>query len=350
MPWPMRFGPAPRITTRGPARRRRPRSPARRSSSGTGVRAGNSPAHVSTVLKTGRDAERVAVAAHRRLGRDRERPRAGRRTARAASRGAARARRSSVESGRPRNAGGLLDDLGDLVDEPRVDAGSRRPPRRRSWPASQRPLHQVQPALGRRPPSAASSSCRGLRRRSSEPAAEVEPGLLDPPPRLAERLLERAADRHHLADGLHRGREARIGLGELLEGEPRHLHDDVVERRLERGRRLARDVVRDLVEPVADGEQRGDLRDREPGGLRGERARARHARVHLDQHLSPGRRIDGELHVRAARLDPDHAQHLQRRVAHPLVLAVGERLLRRHGDRVARCARPSGRRSRSSTR
>ena len=55
--------------------------------------------------------------------------------------------------------------------------------------------------------------------------------------RLLQRLLERAADRHHLADGLHLRGEPVVGLLELLEGEPRHLGDDVVDRRLERRRR-----------------------------------------------------------------------------------------------------------------
>ena len=64
-----------------------------------------------------------------------------------------------------------------------------------------------------------------------------------------------------------------------------------------------RDVVGDLVEPVADREPRGDLGDREPGRLRGQRARARHARVHLDDHDLVGGRVDRELHVRAAGLD-----------------------------------------------
>ena len=39
---------------------------------------------------------------------------------------------------------------------------------------------------------------------------------------------------------LHRGGEQRLGAGELLEGEARHLGDDVVDRRLERGRRRRR--------------------------------------------------------------------------------------------------------------
>ena len=53
---------------------------------------------------------------------------------------------------------------------------------------------------------------------------------------LHERFLEGAADRHRLADRLHLGRERAIGLRELLEVPARNLDDDVVDRRLERGR------------------------------------------------------------------------------------------------------------------
>ena len=96
--------------------------------------------------------------------------------------------------------------------------------------------------------------------------------------RLDERLLERAADRHRLADRLHVGRQLAVGARELLEREPRPLDHHVVDRRLEAGRRALGDVVVDLLERVADGQARGDLGDREAGGLGGERARLRDTR------------------------------------------------------------------------
>ena len=58
--------------------------------------------------------------------------------------------------------------------------------------------------------------------------------------RLLQRFGEAAADRHRLADRFHRGGEQRLGAGEFLEGEARHLGDDVIDRRLERGRRRRR--------------------------------------------------------------------------------------------------------------
>src|SRR6185503_16429314 len=97
------------------------------------------------------------------------------------------------------------------------------------------------------------------------------------------------------------------------EGEARNLGDDIVDSRLERGRRRAAgDVVGDLVERVADRKLGCDLGDREAGRLRGERRGTRYARVHLDDDETAIFRIDGELHVRAAGLDADLAQHRDR--------------------------------------
>ena len=98
---------------------------------------------------------------------------------------------------------------------------------------------------------------------------------------------------------------------------------------------LQRDVVADLVQPVADGELGGDLGDGEAGGLGGQRRTARDARVHLDDHHAPVGRVDGELHVAAAGIDADLAQAAQGAVAHHLVFAVGEGLRGRHGDGIA---------------
>ena len=162
-----------------------------------------------------------------------------------------------------------------------------------------------------------------------------EPGL-EAAQRLLQRLGEGAADRHDFADRLHRGGQDRLGPGKLLEGEARYLGDDIVDGRLERGRcRAAGDVVVELVEGVADGELGGDLRDRKAGRLRGERRGARDARVHLDHHQAPVGRVDGELHVRPAGLDPDLAQDRDGRVAHQLQFLVGQRQGRGDGDRIA---------------
>ncbi len=154
--------------------------------------------------------------------------------------------------------------------------------------------------------------------------------------RLEERLGERAADPHRLPHGLHLRAQPRVGAGELVEGEARELHDDVVERRLEARGRRSRQVVRDLVERVADGELGRDLGDRIAGRLRRERGAAGDARVHLDHADVAGLALAGELDVRAAGLDADRPDDRGRGVAELLVGLVGERHLRRDRDRVAR--------------
>ncbi len=71
------------------------------------------------------------------------------------------------------------------------------------------------------------------------------------------------------------------------------------------------------------------------GRLGRERRRPRHARIHLDDEHFAVARIHGELDVAAARVDADLANDRDGRVAHHLILAIGERHRRRDGDRVA---------------
>ena len=75
----------------------------------------------------------------------------------------------------------------------------------------------------------------------------VDAGL-QPAQRFLQRFLECAADRHHLADRFHLRGQPVVGLREFLEGEARHLGDDIIDGRLERRRRRsARDVVLQFV-------------------------------------------------------------------------------------------------------
>jgi len=61
--------------------------------------------------------------------------------------------------------------------------------------------------------------------------------------RLLQGLLEGASDRHRFADRFHLRAQHVTRGRELLEREARNLGDDVVDRRLEARRGLARDVV-----------------------------------------------------------------------------------------------------------
>ena len=151
-----------------------------------------------------------------------------------------------------------------------------------------------------------------------------------------QRLLEGAANRHDLADRLHLRRQRVIGLRKFFEGETWHFGDNVVDRRLERGGRLATgDVIRQLIQRVADRQLGGNLGDRKTGGLGGQRRRTRDARIHLDDDHPTVLRVDRELNVRTAGIDADFAQHGDRGVTQDLVFLVGQRLGRGNGDRVA---------------
>ena len=84
-----------------------------------------------------------------------------------------------------------------------------------------------------------------------------------------ERLLECAPDGHGFADTLHLGGKRGVSFGEFLKGEAWDLGDDVVDRRLEARHGLARDVVWQFVESVANRQLGRDFRDRETGRLGG---------------------------------------------------------------------------------
>ncbi len=160
--------------------------------------------------------------------------------------------------------------------------------------------------------------------------------FLQAPQGLLQGFLEAAAQGHHLPHALHLGAEHRLRLGELLEGEAGHLHHHIVEHRLEGGLGAARDGVGQLPEPVAQGQLGGHPGDGEARGLAGQGGAAAHAGVHLHHHQPPALRVEGELHVAAARLHPHAPQDRLGGLAHALVFGVRQREGRGHGDAVAR--------------
>ena len=226
----------------------------------------------------------------------------------------------------------FVDDRFDLAEEPRVETGDPRD--LLDGEILAKGLRDLEDAIG----------CPLGERGGDDLAADafefgdavepVEPGF-EPAQRLLHRFGEAASDRHDLADRFHRGRQLVFRSLELLEREARDLGDDIVDSRFETGRGGAGDLVLDFVERVTHRQLRGDACDREAGGLRCQRGRPRHARVHLDHDQSTVGGIDRELDVRTAGFDTDLAQHLDAGGAHDLVFLVGQRQRGRDGDAVA---------------
>ena len=352
MPWPMRLGPPPRMTTL-------------RCGGGAGLALGVAAVldlvgrvHVGGLrlelgaagvdaLEDGADAEALALGADRGLGAGGEGGEAG------VGEAELFRRRSACGSrGRPvgAQAGLLVDDLADAGEEPGVVAGDGV-----DLVVGEAVAHGLggeAEAVGGLGGEGVDDGGLGVGAVGAGDVDLVEAGEagLERAEGLLHALVEGAADGHGLADGLHRGGEEGLGAGELLEGEAGDLGDDVVDGRLEGGGGDLGDVVVELVEGVADGELGGDLGDGEAGGLGGQGGGAGDAGVHLDDDEAAGLGVDGELDVGAAGLDADLAQHRDRGVAHHLVFLVGQRQRRGDGDASRRCARPSGRCSRSSRR
>ena len=109
---------------------------------------------------------------------------------------------------------------------------------------------------------------------------QVEETRLERAHRLEQARLESTPDAHDLAGRLHLRGQRIVRVSEFVEGEPRHLGDDIVQRWLERCRRVGKG---DLVERHADADLRGDTRDRVTARLGRQRRGTRDARIHLDQ-------------------------------------------------------------------
>src|SRR5258708_6223794 len=206
----------------------------------------------------------------------------------------------AVERGRPGlgdEIEAFLGDLGDLIEEPWVDARDLSQTIDRDAPAQGR--FELEGAVRRRDGGAANELVvvEVIEADLGRIAVEPEPSVLEGPERLLQTLRERATDGHRLADRLH-PRAQYVSLArELLEGPARHFGDDVVDRRFEARRRRPGDVVDDLVKAVPDGQPRRDLGDREAGRLRRQGRAPADARVHLDDDHLASLRGDAELDV-----------------------------------------------------
>ena len=154
------------------------------------------------------------------------------------------------------------------------------------------------------------------------------------PDSLEQGHLEAGGDGHHLACGLHLRAQGPAGIGELVEGPLGHLHHDIVQGGLEAGTGLARDVVFNLVQGVAQSDLGGDLGDGVAGGLGGQGRGPADPGIHFDDRVLKALRVQCQLHV-AATHDPQVGDDVQRRLAEHLELLVRQGLGGGHHDGVA---------------
>ena len=152
---------------------------------------------------------------------------------------------------------------------------------------------------------------------------------------LLQRLLERAANGHHLADRFHLRSQLPVNAGELLKRPAGDLDHHIVDGRFERRHRLLRDVISEFIQPIADRQLCRQFCDWESGRLGCQRAGTGDARVHFNHHYPPRIRIDCKLNVAAAGLHTHRPHHQPGLVPQALVLFVGQGLRRGDGDAVA---------------
>ena len=119
---------------------------------------------------------------------------------------------------------------------------------------------------------------------------------------LEQGFLQIGADAHDLAGGHHLGTQNVDGGGELVEGEPGQLGDDVVQLRLKGGVGVGNF---DVLQRHAHGDFRGDPGNGVAGGLGGQRGGTGDPGIDLNEIVSGGIGVKGKLDVAAA-------LHLQR--------------------------------------
>ena len=166
-------------------------------------------------------------------------------------------------------------------------------------------------------------------------AVESKPALLKRTQTFLQRLRERAADCHDLADRLHLGSKDTARAGKLFERPAWNLRYDIVNGGFERCRCHLGDVVRNFIEGVPNGESRRDLGDWETRGFRCQRRGSRNARIHFDNDHVAVLGIHRELNVGATRFDADSTHDSKCSVTHELVFEIGKRLCRSDSDGVA---------------
>ena len=155
------------------------------------------------------------------------------------------------------------------------------------------------------------------------------------PHRLHDCHFKARAYCHYFAGSLHSRAEISLGIEEFIEGPLGKLNYDVVERRLEAGKRLARDVVSDFVEGVAERNLCGNLCYGVARSLGSERRRTRNTGINLYYRILERVGMKRKLTVTAA-LYSEFGYDVERCRSEHLIFLVGERYRRRYDYGVAR--------------
>ena len=152
------------------------------------------------------------------------------------------------------------------------------------------------------------------------------------PDSFQQSFLEGPADTHDLARGFHLRIQLSGSFGKLIEGEARHLADDIIQSRFER-----RIAVRQFyfVQSQAASYLCRNARYRIAAGFRSQSAAAGNSGIDFYDVITEAERIQCELHVATA-LDTQSANDFQRGASKHLVFLIGQRLAGRDDYRIAR--------------
>ena len=148
-------------------------------------------------------------------------------------------------------------------------------------------------------------------------------------------LFEAAADGHDLADGLHLRADFLGHAAELLEVPARDLDHQVIEGRLEAGRRPFGDGIEQAGQAVPQTQLGGDKGQRISGGLGGQGRAAGKPGVDLDDAVVAVLGMEGVLDIAFAD-DAQVADGLEGDLPQHVVFGVGQRLGRGDDDALAR--------------
>ena len=159
--------------------------------------------------------------------------------------------------------------------------------------------------------------------------------LLQRADRLHERSFKIIADAHDLSGRLHLSRQRPLGADELVKRQTRKLYDYIVQHRLKACVSFLRNCILNLIQCIAKGDLCRHLGDRVSCRLGRQSGRTADTRIHLDDTVFKGIRIQRVLHVTSAG-NIQLADDIQCGSTEHLVFLVAQRLGRSHNDGISR--------------